>query len=295
MSMSEMESQLEKRNEPALKECLVAGQGSGSAVTVFERFLETKAYQLFVDVCEYSRHTRTIGICSGVTGVGKTQAARRFCQWDVIEPRLARHAMSQDGLNETEVVPRTAFYTPEVTATPKRTEQDVALLRWEIQQMADAAVAREMGKDEEELPTSGYIRPGQVDLLIVDEANRLCPVSLEMLRDVFDRGQMGLVLVGRPGLEKKVRSIAPLASRVGMRLEFAGLSVQELDALLQRYIQGAGVEIDAEVASALLQRTKGNFRSLRQVLLQIEYLLRINQRRRVTMKLVDVACAQLLW
>jgi type II secretory pathway predicted ATPase ExeA len=66
-----------------------------------------------------------------------------------------------------------------------------------------------------------------------------------MLRDVFDRGQMGLVLVGRPGLEKKVRSIAPLASRVGMRLEFAGLSVQELDVLLKRYIQGAGVEIDA--------------------------------------------------
>jgi DNA transposition AAA+ family ATPase len=202
--------------------------------------------------------------------------------------------MSQDGLNEAEVVPRTAFYTPEVTATPKRTEQDVALLRWEIQQMADAAVAREMGKDEEELPTSGYIRPGQVDLLIVDEANRLCPVSLEMLRDVFDRGKMGLVLVGRPGLEKKVRSIAPLASRVGMRLEFAGLSVQELDVLLQRYIQRAGVEIDAEVASALFQRRAGNFRSLRQVLLQIEYLLRINQRRRVTMKLVDVACAQLL-
>jgi hypothetical protein len=85
--------------------------------------------------------------------------------------------MSQDGLNEAEVVPRTAFSTPEVTATPKRTEQDVALVRWEIQQMADTAVAREMGKDEEELPTSGYIRPGLVDLLIVDEANRLCPVS----------------------------------------------------------------------------------------------------------------------
>jgi hypothetical protein len=48
------------------------------------------------------------------------------------------------------------------------------------------------------------------------------------------------------------------------------------------------------VASALFQRRAGNFRALRQVLLQIEYLLRIHQRRRVTMKLVDVACAQLL-
>jgi DNA transposition AAA+ family ATPase len=202
--------------------------------------------------------------------------------------------MSLDGLNEAEVVPRTAFYTPEVTATPKRTEQDVALLRWEIQQMADAAAARDVVEDGEDVPTSGYIRPGLVDLLIVDEANRLCPVSLELLRDVFDRGQMGLVLVGRPGLEKKVRSIAPLASRVGMRLEFAGLQVQELDVLLQRYVQRAGIEIDAQVASVIFQRTNGNVRSVRQVLLQIEYLLCINKRRRVTMKLVDVACAQLL-
>jgi hypothetical protein len=50
--MSEMESPKETRQELALEECLVAGQGSGSAVTVFERFLVTKAYQLFVDVCE---------------------------------------------------------------------------------------------------------------------------------------------------------------------------------------------------------------------------------------------------
>ncbi|WP_255553276.1 AAA family ATPase [Ktedonobacter sp. SOSP1-52] len=200
-----------------------------------------------------------MGICSGVTGVGKTQAARRYSQWDVIEPRLARHVLSPDDLNEAEVVPRTAFYTPEVTATPKRTEQDVALLRWEIQQMADMAVARDMGKDGEDVPTSGYIRPGQVDLLMVDEANRLCPVSLEMLRDVFDRGQMGLVLVGRPGLERMVRSIAPLASRVGMRLEFAGLNAQELDVLLQRYIQGAGVEIDEEAGECYFSADERKF------------------------------------
>jgi hypothetical protein len=54
MSMSEsrreIESPLEKRNEPVPGERLVVG--GGSAVTVFERFLVTKAYQLFVDVCE---------------------------------------------------------------------------------------------------------------------------------------------------------------------------------------------------------------------------------------------------
>jgi hypothetical protein len=46
MSMSE------SRNEPVPEERQVAGGGSAGAVTVFERFLVTKAYQLFVDVCE---------------------------------------------------------------------------------------------------------------------------------------------------------------------------------------------------------------------------------------------------
>jgi hypothetical protein len=56
MSMSEsrreMEYPLEKRHEPVPGERLVVGGGSGGVVAVFERFLVTKAYQMFVDVCE---------------------------------------------------------------------------------------------------------------------------------------------------------------------------------------------------------------------------------------------------
>ena len=44
-----------------------------------------------------------------------------------------------------------------------------------------------------------------IDLLIVDEADRLKLPTLEIIRDVYDQNNIGMILIGLPGIENIYR------------------------------------------------------------------------------------------
>src|SRR5436305_3479109 len=251
---------------------------------------ETRGYHLFVDMCEFCREAGVVGLCEGAVGVGKTEAARRYSQWDLVEPQFSRHGSGQNCVSSGVVMPRVGLYRVGATSTPKRMEQDLALLRWELQRLCEKADSG----IEEEVSESGYIRPGEVELLIIDEANRLCRQGLEVLRDVFEEARVSLVLLGYAGLKQKVLAQPALASRVGVHYAFEGLCEQEVRQLLQEYIRGRGVEVKYEVASVRAGKTQGNIQAVLQVLKQIEYLLRINKLTVLSKRVVEVASSQLL-
>ncbi len=74
-------------------------------------------------------------------------------------------------------------------------------------------------------------------LLVIDEADRLKPMGLEVLRDLYDRSKMGLLLIGMSGIEKRLARYPQFFSRVGFAHEFCTLAPQELREILRQQIR----------------------------------------------------------
>jgi len=249
-------------------------------------FLVTKEYRRFEEFCGACRRERYIGICFGPPGVGKTLSARHYAKWDLLEGR--------DPLAAGEVVPveiadcRSVLYTPSVANTPRavRSSLDDGLIQLR------GLVGRARGPAQ---PDGQMDFSTQCELVIVDEADRLSTPSLEELRDFYDRREIGLVLIGMPGLEKRLARYPQLYSRVGFAHAFRPLSHDETRFVLEQHWQGWGGTIraeefaDQEAVAAIITITAGNFRLIDRLMSQVRRIKQLNRLTTVTRELVDAA------
>jgi DNA transposition AAA+ family ATPase len=119
--------------------------------------------------------------------------------------------------------------------------------------------------------------------------------GLEQLRDLYDRKHLGLVLMGMPGLEKRMARYAQLYSRIGFVHLVRPLATTELQRVIEHKWSHLGIPFrpteaaDAEAFAAIVRTTSGNFRLLERLFTQIERLLAINDLRVLTTAVVDAA------
>lgn len=205
-------------------------------------FLVTKEYRRFAELCDAVRRHRYIGLCYGPPGVGKTLSARHYACWDSVGPWLGRHRVGGDDTPPELGQTKTAFYTPTVTTTPRQLALDIPLLEQAIDYAVEDLLhsptlcSVELGAGRitdpvealERTQVSVGERVPHAELLIVDEADRLKTPGLEQLRDHFDRTGVGLILIGMPGLERRLARYPQLYSRIGFAHEYHALSADEL-------------------------------------------------------------------
>ncbi len=106
---------------------------------------------------------------------------------------------------------------------------------------------------------------------------------------------MGLVLIGMPGLEKRLARYPQLYSRVGFVHGFKALSPAEMHFILTTKWAELGWTLrvddftDTEAEAAIIRITGGSFRLLQRLWTQIERILQINEMQVVTSEVVEAA------
>ena len=293
-------------------------------------FLITSEYRRFAEFCDACRHYRYIGLCYGPPGVGKTLSARHYAAWDRFET-LPSVWQADDTALAGFAAADTVLYTPEIVNSPRAVADSVKqlcgnlrLIREEPQRRAEGIAARARASEEERrqrellLEVDWFAPPvprdkepappmsqiavaprrlplAPIRLILVDEADRLKVASLEQLRDLFDRDEVGLVLIGMPGIEKRLARYPQLYSRVGFVHAFRSLRAEEIRRLLAEHGPEVGLTLpasgisDQEAIAAIIRITGGNFRLLRRLLSQVDRILGINRLQIVTAAVVEAA------
>jgi DNA transposition AAA+ family ATPase len=268
-------------------------EASRAAALNTPSFLITKEYRRFVEFCEACRRDRYIGLCYGPPGVGKTLSARHYAQWDRIEAAHARWE-SLSRVVPTEVADcHIVFYTPPVANTPRGIAHAVEA---RCAMLTDLVAAARGRLDATGPDAVAWALVEQTELLIVDEADRLKMAGLEQLRDLYDRDTFGgMVLLGMPGLEKRLARYPQLYSRVGFAHTFRPLSPEEMQFVLAHHWTVLGLTLDgtdftdSEAMAAIIRITGGNFRLLQRLFAQIGRLLTLNGLHTLTKEVVEAA------
>ncbi|MBF0858827.1 AAA family ATPase [Gluconobacter sp. LMG 31484] len=154
-------------------------------------FLETPSAIIFRSVFEYAQTGPDIGLITGNAGVGKTMSAEAYRKET---PNVWMMTADSSMRSPTAVLRE---LTEIVDAAEKRGPRMMASLIRRVQ--------------------------GSHGLIIVDEAQHLQTESIDLLRTINDRAQIGLVFMGNEPLKGRIEGMsrdtshAQIFSRIGMR------------------------------------------------------------------------------
>ncbi len=259
-----------------------------------QSFIMTKEHRRYLEFANAVRRSGTIGLCYGPAGIGKTVSALRLSNWNTIAPELDAIHWDDAEAKIAAICARsgTVFHTARVGAGWRQLRDELGQDMYRFGCLVFHDVERRTGQK---------VRGASpVELVVVDEAERLNGACLEWIRDEFDRNAMGLILTGMPGIEKRLSRYPQLYSRVGFAHEYRPLQKEELVFVLQRHWKKLGLELDedeftdAQAIAAVVRVTGGNFRLLQRLFAQIERVMKINELSSLTEDVIEAARSTLV-
>jgi DNA transposition AAA+ family ATPase len=215
----------------------------------------------------------TMGVVTGVAGVGKTVAIQTYVD-------------SQKPLLHTGLLPVVKIKV-KPGSTPKALATDIVTV------LKDKPRGRNTFEMADE--AADAIIRNDLKLIIVDEADRLNEDSFEVLRHIFDKTGCPILIVGLPNILSVIDRHEKFASRVGLRMNFGELEVEEiLDLVLpnlvfERWEFNPDNPTDRAMGERIWEMVKPSLRKLRNLLQIASQTAKAYETPRITPEIIEQA------
>lgn len=251
----------------------------------------TKKITEFCDTCAEFKY---IGICHGLPGVGKTISARQYANWDYTHSKVKEFSFYGDqgkNIEDDRILKSNTIFHTAPSVRPARLYDTINRTCFDLQMSKDGYLAIR-DKYENDWTTSFQKADNfsTVNLIIIDEIDRLKFPTLEILRDIYDKHNIGM-----PGIEKRLSRYPQLYSRVGFIHEFKKLTSTEMKHTLKYKWEKLGKTLqyecfeDYEAVNTVIKMSRGNFRLVERLFSQIKRIMEINHLDKVTTEVIEVA------
>lgn len=253
-------------NQTAPSEVSVCSSAGVSGIRPKIEYFESTDYMQTVGICKACQESQGLGIVVAKSGYGKTHALRRYAKM----PRVV-YIEGNETMNCKDII--------------RRIESRIGM-------------SRSYGSIDERMEKIiDFFNINEGYLIIMDEADKLInkytQKKIELLRNITDSAEVGLVIAGEPLLETLMKGYdARFTNRMDFYYKLKGLSRQEVE----DYLEGYEID-DAAMAEFIARATNtqtGCFRLLDRTLNNVIRILKESGKTKITMKVVKQASSMML-
>jgi hypothetical protein len=183
----------------------------------------------------------------------------------------------------------TAVFTPDVSCTVKRVQTALALLRNKFDKLIQESQIYHSPELWYQSQQTRFLQ-----LIIIDKAYRLSLRCLEAIADISERQKLGIVLIGMPGFDRRIRSFEQVHNLVGFYHTFNTPRTEELAAILEACWHNQNIQIDQAAVETLEKVTSSNIRKLININAEMGRVCELNSISIITPEVVQLASRTLL-
>jgi DNA transposition AAA+ family ATPase len=234
-------------------------------------FIVTRQVKEMAAACHALIETRDMGVIFGDPGVGKTLTAEHItAKWSL------------------RGYPKAIYVEADVGSTPAGVARNILKGLADLRPANSADMARII---------ANLTQDQELELMIVDEAERFNRHCLEMIRSIYDRSKVPVMLIGMANIVRNLKSHKKFYSRIGIAYYFEPLSYEQLAKYLER-LHPLLKDIDPVTEKRLLdfiyRATKGEFRRINRLVKQAERVRKANNHPVLSMSVFEAASKLLL-